>query len=180
MSYQACINRGQHRARKATLFCLAPLLLIPAVAQADELSLEESLKSLFDQALQINIVARVIPQGEAPAMLVERSKLTIPGKAVAVRFQGTNLRVQANLTPYLLADGKLMLVAQGEVWLSEPSAKDAVQYLSSIRSLPIEVGEKIFFYPLGIPKPVQGTNSFSLALEIQIVPLKNAQDSAKP
>jgi hypothetical protein len=155
---------------------LVALCLVPAAAQADELSLEESLRALFDQALQINIVARMIPDGQAPSVLVERSKLTIPGKPVAVRFEGTNLRVQANLTPYLLADGKLMLVAQGEVWLSEPSANDAVQYLSSIRSLPIEVGEKIFFYPLGIPKPVQGTNSFNLALEIQIVPLKDSRD----
>ena len=169
---------GLRDIRRILVRGLMVLLLVPAVGHADDLSLEESLKSLFDQALRINIIARMIPDGQAPAVLAERSKLTIPGKPVAVRFEGTNLRVQANLTPYLLADGKLMLVAQGEVWLSEPSAKDAVQYLSSIRSLPIEVGEKIFFYPLGIPRPVQGTNSFNIALEIQIVPLKDSQDGA--
>jgi hypothetical protein len=153
---------------------LAAAIVLTAPAQglaADEQALEETLKNLFDQALQINIVARVIPEGESPPMMVEQSKLTIPGKAVSVRFEGTNLRVKANLTPYLLADGNLMLVAQGEVWLSEPSASDAVQYLSSIKSVPLEVGEKIFFYPLGLPRPVQGTNPFNLALEIQIIPL---------
>jgi hypothetical protein len=103
---------------------------------------------------------------------VARSRLTLPGHSVAVRFDGSNIRVKANLTPYLLKDGKLMLVAQGEVWLAEPtSAANAIRYLSSIKTLPVSLGEKVFFYPLGIPDPVQGTNRFNLALEIQIVPV---------
>jgi hypothetical protein len=135
-------------------------------------ALEETLKSLFDQALRINIVARVIPEGTEPSVNVARSRLTLPGHSVAVRFDGSNIRVKANLTPYLLKDGKLMLVAQGEVWLAEPtSAANAIRYLSSIKTLPVSLGEKVFFYPLGIPDPVQGTNRFNLALEIQIVPV---------
>ena len=139
-------------------------------------SLEETLKDLFDQALRINIVARVEPEGAEPILNVERSQLTLPGHSVAVRFDGTNIRVRANLTPYLQNDGKLMLVAQGEVWVAEPpSAAKAVRYLSSIKSLPVSLGEKVFFYPLGIPDSIEGTNRFNLTLEIQIVPVEQAR-----
>ena len=152
---------------------VAPLLLaLFAVTQAgaqSQKALEDSVKEVLEQALRINIVARVLPgESEEPVTL---SKLTVPGHAVAVRLEGSNVRIRANLTPYVLESGRLILVAQGEVWFSEPSAHDAVQYLSSLESLPIELGEKIFFYPLGLPDPVKGTNRFNLALEIQIVPL---------
>jgi hypothetical protein len=135
-------------------------------------TLEETLKGLFDQALRINIVARVVPDGAEPVLNVERSQLTLPGHSVAVRFDGANIRVKANLTPYLQNDGKLMLVAQGEVWVAEPTSADkAVRYLSTIKSLPVSLGEKVFFYPLGIPDEIKGTNRFNLALEIQVVPV---------
>jgi hypothetical protein len=139
-------------------------------------SLEDTLKNLFDQALRINIVARVMPEGEQPILNVARSHLTLPGHSVAVRFDGSNIRVRANLTPYLQNDGKLMLVAQGEVWVAEPtSAAKAVRYLSSIKSLPVSLGEKVFFYPLGLPDAVEGTNRFNIALEIQIVPVEQGR-----
>lgn len=139
-------------------------------------NLEETLKNLLDQSLRINIVARVIPEGAEPILNVERSQLTLPGHSVAVRFDGSNIRVRANLTPYLQNDGRLMLVAQGEVWVAEPtSAAKAVRYLSSIKSLPVSLGEKVFFYPLGLPDTVEGTNRFNLALEIQIVPVEQSR-----
>jgi hypothetical protein len=139
-------------------------------------SLEETLKNIFDQALRINIVARVMPEGEQPILNVERSQLTLPGHSVAVRFDGSNIRVKANLTPYLQNDGKLMLVAQGEVWVAEPtSTAKAVRYLSSIKSLPVALGERVFFYPLGLPDTVEGTNRFNIALEIQIVPVEQGR-----
>jgi len=139
-------------------------------------SLEQTLKNLLDQALRINIVARVVPDGAEPILNVERSQLTLPGHSVAVRFDGTNIRVRANLTPYLQNDGKLLLVAQGEVWVAEPtSTAKAVRYLSSIKSLPVSLGERVFFYPLGIADAIEGTNRFNLALEIQIVPVDQAR-----
>ena len=154
--------------RRAAPLLLALFTMSQATAQ-DQKGLEDSIREVLDQALRINIVARVYPgQGEEPVAL---SKLTVPGHAVAVRLEGSNVQIRANLTPYILENGRLVLVAQGEVWFSEPSAQDAVQYLSSIESLPIELGEKIFFYPLGLPDPMKGTNHFNLALEIQIVPL---------
>jgi hypothetical protein len=95
---------------------------------------------------------------------------------VAVRFDGSNIRVKANLTPYLQNDGKLMLVAQGEVWVAEPTpTAKAVRYLSSIKSLPVALGERVFFYPLGLPDTVEGTNRFNIALEIQIVPVEQGR-----
>ena len=153
--------------RRAALPLFALFALSHATAQ--DWALEDSVKEVLDQALRINVVARVLPSDSGEPVTL--SKLTVPGHAVAIRLEGSNVRIRANLTPYILESGRLILVAQGEVWFSEPSAHDAVQYLSSLESLPIELGEKIFFYPLGLPNPVEGTNRFNLALEIQIVPV---------
>ena len=162
--------------RRAAFLIWAAALGTGLPASAQESALEDALKGLLDQALRINVVATVLPAGQDPVSL---TRLTIPGRAVALRFEGGNIRLKANLTPYLLKDGRLMLVAQGEVWLSEPTAANAVKYLSSIKSLPVELGEKIFFYPLGIPDPVKGTNRFNLALEIQVQPLEGATGTTR-
>ena len=49
----------------------------------------------------------------------------------------------------------LILVAQGQIWLSSNSNHPA-QYVSTYRSMPISSGEKIFFYPLGISNEING------------------------
>jgi hypothetical protein len=134
---------------------------------------KETLKALMDEALRINIVARILPSDDASNFNVEKSRLTIPGRPVALQFIGDNIIINAILTPYLKQDGKLILVAQGQVWFSEPKEDKPVRYLSSFKSLPISLGEKIFFFPLGVPQDLTQGNVFSIALEIEIVQVKN-------
>jgi len=133
----------------------------------------ETLKALMDEALRINIVVRILPSDDASNFNVEKSRLTIPGRPVALQFIGDNVIINAILTPYLKQDGKLILVAQGQVWFSEPKADKPVRYLSSFKSLPISLGEKILFFPLGVPQDLTQGNVFSIALEIEIVQVKN-------
>jgi hypothetical protein len=155
---------------------LAPALLLffsllaPATQEQET---GEALEGLIDEALRINIVARVLPPQEKPVINMEDSKLTIPGRPVAVRFVGENILINATLTPYLIGENRLLLVAQGQVWFSEPQAEKTVKYLSSLKSMSVRLGEKIVFFPLGVPRNVSESNAFNLELEIEIVPVKN-------
>ena len=83
---------------------LVPLVLVLAtvsgvspLAAQQQLDLEESLKDILDQALRINIVARVLPtQTEA----VTHTKLTIPGHAVSVHRSSQTL--ENHMRPFAL------------------------------------------------------------------------------
>ena len=158
-----------------------PLFLVflsSTAVWAQDQSLETALKGLLDDALQINIVARMLPPNDMKISQLDSSmQLTIPGRSVAVSFVGENIIINASLTPYLLNNGNLVLVTQGQVWFSDPVAEDTaenvVEYLSSFQSIPVTLGEKIFFFPLGIPDDMTSSQSFNIALEIQIVPFSS-------
>ena len=153
---------------------LLSLLLLPLLGiAAQEDTSEATLEALMDEALRINIVARILSAGERSDFNVENTRLTIPGRPVVVQFVGRNISINAILTPYLKEDGRIILVAQGQVWFSEPQAEKPVRYLSSLRSLPISLGEKILFFPLGIPQDITRTDIFNIALEIEILRFEN-------
>ncbi|MBA7521000.1 hypothetical protein ES705_13100 [subsurface metagenome] len=148
------------------------ILLVTAVfrGNAQEIELEEALRPILDKALQLNIIARVLPPGAEEEWNMQSSKLTIPGKSIAVKLLGENIRIFVVLTPYWQENGKLLLVAQGEVLLSE-MAESEVKYLSTVKSIPISLGEKVLFFPLGVSKRFR--KSFNIQLEIEILSYKD-------
>jgi len=152
-----------------------PLLFIFAVLGSslfsEDANLEEAVKSLLDNALRINIEARILPNNAKPVWNTKSTELTIPGRSVAVKLIGDNLRVYAIFTPYRMQNGNILLVAQGQVWLTEAPDKE-VKYLSTFKSIPITLGEKVLFFPLGISTKLPSRKFFNVELEIQIVPYK--------
>jgi len=157
--------------RKITILSLLLLSLFRITAQ--ESDSQAMRKALMDEALRVNIVARILPSDERSNFNVEKSRLTIPGRPVVVQFTGNNISIDAILTPYLKEDGRIILVAQGQVWSMDPQAEKPVRYLSSLKSLPISLGEKIIFFPLGIARDATRSDVFNIALEIEIVPFEN-------
>ncbi len=158
---------------------LLPVLLLAAGlanAHGQQTDLErifqnQNLETLIDQALQLNITAKVLPPDQSKAWNSESSKITIPGRSVAVRLVGNNIRVEAVFTPYHEEDGNLILVAQGQVWLSDTSDK-ATRYVTTFKSLPVSLGEKVLFFPLGLSK--EDSQTFTLQLEVEVFPYKKA------
>ncbi len=148
------------------------ILLVIALFRgyAQEIELEEALRPILDKALQLNIIARVLPPGAEQEWNMQSSKLTIPGRSIAVKLLGENIRIFIVLTPYWQENGKLLLVAQGEVLLSE-MAESEVKYLSTVKSIPISLGEKVLFFPLGVPQELR--KSFNIQLEIEILSYKD-------
>lgn len=148
------------------------ILLVMAIFRGNtqELELEEALRPILDKALQLNIIARVLPLGAEQEWKMQSSKLTIPGRSIAVKLLGENIRIFVVLTPYWQENGKLLLVAQGEVLLSE-MAESEVKYLSAVKSIPISLGEKVLFFPLGVSQELR--KSFNIQLEIEILSYKD-------
>lgn len=166
---------------------LAPLLLLLLLATApltaqeppppggDPLEpeeLEEELEHLFQDALQLEISARITTlDGEEVVWNMDLTRVTLAGRAVQVRLDGSNVTVMAEFTPYVQDDGSLVLVAEGRTWLSGDD-EDAVRYRTSFKSLPIRLGEPVLFFPLGNrPVTVQRgeTEQFNIELEINVV-----------
>jgi hypothetical protein len=131
--------------------------------------LDDSFYSLLEKALNINIAATISETGEKAVWNIKSSELTIPGRSVTVKLVGSNVVVIAQLTPYVNADNTVLLVAQGQVWISSP-LEDKIKYLTTLKSLPIKLGEKVFFFPLGANVEKTSENLYNIALEITIQP----------
>jgi hypothetical protein len=156
---------------------VVPLLLAFAVAQAQAqesvVDPKEALQQLLSKALSVTISARILPsdtQEDTPIWNAESTKLTIPGRSIKVRLDGDNVRIYLICTPYLQEDGEMLLVAQGQVWLTQPTDKE-VKYSSTFYSIPVSYGEKVLFFPLGLANAEeQNKDFFNIELEIKIVP----------
>jgi hypothetical protein len=163
---------------------VVPLLLALAVAQTHaqaqdtESDPKEALQQLLSKALTVTISARVLPpesQEDTPVWNAESTKLTIPGRSIKVRLDGDNVRIYLICTPYVQDSGEVLLLAQGQVWLTEPTEKEATYY-STFYSIPVSFGEKVLFFPLGLADAEkQQKDFFNIELEIKIVPYEPKQ-----
>lgn len=153
-------------AKKHFLAILLVLGLTAFCLPADEV--DDLLSLINKNAYSVHVIARVIQKNNVSLWDMEINKLTISGKTITVRMSGNNLIVTAELTPYKQSDNSILLVAQGQVWLTPPG-EEAVKYTSAIQSLPIKAGDKVYFYPLGVSKK-EKEQPFSIELEIMVSP----------
>lgn len=155
---------------KRRLFAVLPaihagllLIVVGAVPNlaAQELSLEELLPALREQAIVIDIVARVMENEREEIWNSVNSKVTIPGRPVGLKLVGANIVVMVQFTPYLRPDGNNVLVAQGQIWIDVPNM--GITYQTTIQTIPLEFGEQVYFFPLGSVASEDGAH-----IEIQL------------
>ncbi len=168
--------------RRALTAALLMFLIGAYVASADgsETKKASPLDFLRADALQVNIVARVIEPNHQTVWHMESTKVTISGRAVQVRLEGDNVLVLAHLIPYLNNDNTILLVALGQIWTPTADNK-GFKYYSTMKSLPITPGEKVIFFPFGMAVD-QKANVYNLELQIQVTPysVANKSSSATP
>jgi len=161
--------------RRILVILLFALGLVFLGAQDNDLERffeDEDLEFLIDEALQLQITAKVLPPDQQPVWNSQSKKLTIPGRSVAVRLVGDNIRIDVVFTPYQEESGTLLLVAQGQVWFSEaPDAKTT--YLTTIQSIPVSWGEKVLFFPLGFSSEFAEASTFNIQIEVEIYPYRD-------
>ena len=166
---------------------IVPVILALAVAQANgqaqgtDTDPKEALQELLSKALTVTVSARILPpdqqdqQEDTPVWNAESTKLTIPGRSIKVRLDGDNVRIYLICTPYLQDNGEVLLLAQGQVWFTEPRDNEN-RYVSTFYSIPVSYGEKVLFFPLGAPGAEgQEENHLNIELEIKIVPYEKKQ-----
>lgn len=119
----------------------------PAPKAPEPGSLASIPTALLGDALVVTVLA-VVPQADSDTPWEARDlKYTIPGSAVSVKLVGSDVAVMLTLTPHRSADGKLLLVAQSQVWFKEG---ESLSYRTSINTVTVSYGEKLLFYPLGV------------------------------
>ena len=161
------LGRASARLRRPVTALLIVSAAGLAGAQAPPQSMIESaLRSVRDDQLEIKVGLSLTQTEPFTNWNTKQSELTIPGRAVNVEVNGSNLRIRAVFTPYLGEDGELELVAQGQVWLDDgPEAP--TRYVATYRSVPLSLGEKLLFFPLGVAEGV--ADEVTLKLEVEIV-----------
>jgi hypothetical protein len=154
------------------LFVLGVLGVAAQESGLERFFQDEDLESLIDEALQLQITAKVLPPDQQPVWNSQSKKVTIPGRSVAVRLVGENIRIDVVFTPYEEEGGTLLLVAQGQVWFTEaPDSKTT--YLTTIQSIPVSWGEKVLFFPLGFSRELAEASTFNIQLEVEIYPYRD-------
>jgi hypothetical protein len=170
------VRRASVRGRACTVIPLVLFVASIAEVSAEDLDLQAGIEVLRSSTMKVNMSARVLPYNDKP--IWNSTKLTIPGRSLKFRLDGDNIHVYLICTPYMQEDGKILLLAQGQVWLSE-TPENEVMYSSTFYSVPLSWGEKVLFFPLGISqediakkvtKEDMEKKVFNLELEIQIVP----------
>jgi hypothetical protein len=142
----------------------AVVWLIAAAASSAQEARAGVLQALKDKAVVIDIVARVLERQETEVWNSVNSKVTIPGRPVSIKLVGANVVVAAQFTPFRTDDGKQLLVAQGQVWVTPPEGGGPASYQTTIQTIPLEFGERVYFFPLGNRQP-----DGSARIEIQII-----------
>jgi hypothetical protein len=112
-----------------------------------EHALEELVPGLKDRAIIMEIVARIVEQGQNVVWNTENSKVIISGQPVGLKLVGANIVVLVQFTPYFWATDNHVLVAQGQIWIKAPN--NGISYHTTMQSIPLVFGEEIFFFPLG-------------------------------
>ncbi len=146
-----------------------PVYIGAQALEQDEI--ETLLEELKQHALTLNIDARIRGAEDTTVWNMELSRVTISGKAVRVRLEGENITVEAVFTPYRAGGDSLLLLAEGTTWVDDGQATNKA---TTFQSLPLQLGESVFFYPLG-DEPLHVDIEIdrvvlNLELEIQVVP----------
>lgn len=160
---------------------IALVMILLAATAAGAIEIDDVLRAILDQALAVSIVARVTENGRETVTSYELTQVTISGRAVRLRLEGGNLTIVAEFTPYENDDQSILLLAEGQVWLTTPQ-NETVQYRTSQKSIPIELGETVLFYPLGRTfdvdlRDVEGDDEdrLNIELQVQVAPYSSAE-----
>ncbi len=113
------------RSKAAVLPLLLALGAMHAHAQEAVLDPKEALQQLLNNALRVTISAQILPADAKPVWNAESTNLTLPGRSIKVRLEGDNVRIYLICTPYVQDNGDVLLLAQGQVWLSEPTDRES-------------------------------------------------------
>jgi len=134
---------------------------------------DHSIEELLKEALTIRIQAKLFHDVQNVMWQSELERLTIPGRAVTINLQNEQARLSVHFTPYRKTSGGLILVAQSEIWLQEYSRENSsenLRYFTSMKSIPLDFEELIYFYPLGKLENLNNPDQIHIEMILSISP----------
>ena len=154
------------------LFSLCiPFFSFSQANSSNELHTEDELGKalgyLQDKSLEVLIHARIKGQNQENIWTTKVSEVTVSGKSVSITLEGADLKIVALLIPFLNEDNSIFLIAKGEVWIQEAPGEER-KYYSTVKSLPIEAGESVIFFPTGMIMDSEDESIFTIELEMQV------------
>ena len=149
---------------------LAVFVLLAGVSPgARAVDFDKALDAIENQALVLDIVARVTERGREAVWNMELTEVTVSGRSVHVELEGGDLVLHVEFTPYE-RDDSIVLVAQGQAWLGAEGSEE-ITYRSSYDSMPVSPGESVVFFPLGaLSDSTVDDSLLNVELEISIEP----------
>lgn len=148
--------------------CTGSLILLTALtAWAQEASEPQSVQeALKGKSLTMHLIARIIDSEEVSIWEASANRYTIPGRSVSIKMVGENIIIVAHFTPYLRSGSEgNTLVAQGEVWVAGEDGM--IRYHSSLQTIPMKLGEPVFFFPLGQSNRSGDADRIEVRIEVQ-------------
>lgn len=129
------------------------------------INIPNTIEELSDDVLRLFIKTRVLGSDSEVLWDFDITEWTIPGRGVDLHLNGGNIVVDVEFIPFRQKNRTITLVAQGEAWVRHQS-DNKMRYQTSIKSIPINSGSSVIFYPLGV-NPDNGRTT-NLELEITI------------
>ena len=96
-------------------------------------------------------------------------KITIPGRSVKVGLEGNDAKLNVIFTLYPADEGRLLLVARSEAWVSG-------DYSSSLTSLALKYRDQVYYYPLGRAIDSSDEKPVEILVKIEIIPYLETLD----
>ena len=144
-----------------TSFMLAGLGFF-ANAQETSVGLTPDMPYFFrEQIVVVHIISRIIEPDNEVVWDMAKSSITLPGRPVGIQLIGPNLAMAVQFIPFLRPEGRHVLVAQGQIWISIPN--EGVSYHTTVQTIPLEFMEIVYFMPLG-----SGRESGEAYIEIEL------------
>ena len=146
-------------------FFIISFLFAASILNSYGEELQNALSYFNQNVLLLNITTNVLDSSGRSIWTTDLSKVTINGRSVKIKISGLNVLVIADITPYLHKNNTILLVSQGEVWIGS-SHSDTVRHYATIKSIPVNSGERAFFFPLGVIGPA--ARAYTIEVEIQV------------
>jgi hypothetical protein len=170
------VTAGPHsRLRRTSFFLLGILVYSNAAVSAQE-EPEQPQPEIMPNALVLNVTARVLQEG-GEIWNTNNSKVTIPGEPMRIKLEGSNIMAMVSFTPYQVSENNYFLVAQGQIWVLVPG--QGIHYKTTLETIPVNIGELIYFFPLGHEESESDENLIELEVALsQAAPLQAAPSQA--
>jgi len=150
------------------------LFLAIAGMYAEDPPLPEVPPGLRPRALTMDINARVLEKNQVVVWNETNQRLTFSGSPVNVRLEGANVVIILQFTPFIRNQGGNVLVAQAQVLIDIPN-EEGIRYHTSIQTIPMNLDEPIYFFPLGSARP---QDSASIEIILTVKPYREAEGTS--